>query len=94
MVKPKKRKIKIIIIIILSRIIADLDNDITTGLNFDMECAIKRTEAMSDAHDEDNWNEDQEDVYNKAVVLEEQINGEHDPTEALADLNTALDNLD
>lgn len=64
MAAPKKRRIKLVLIIVLSRVIADLENDVTSGLNFNMESSVKQAEAMADTEsDEQQWTRQKEDVY-------------------------------
>lgn len=90
MAKPKRKKILLIIIIILTRINLDLDNDVTTGINFELDDTFKQVRAALDSTDEDGWDQFQMEVYEKAAAVGEQLELEQDPTTALTALQGAL----
>jgi hypothetical protein len=99
-IAPKRRRIRTIIIIILGRVIADLDSDIDSGINFDMEATFDCGEMVTLMNkDETTWDGAEDAVYAAADHLGDVLEGnaevgqEPEPATAYAALEAAIGNL-
>jgi len=99
-ISPRRRRIRAVILIILSRVIDDLDNDIASGINFDMEATFSCSEIINLINkDETEWDGAEEVVYEAADHLGHVLEGngevgqEPEPATSYAALEAAIGNL-
>lgn len=70
MLRPKRRRINYVIIIILGKVTKDLENDINSGLIFDIDTAT-RLPAFVDLMDTDegSWTQGMDDIYDAFDIM-------------------------